>query len=88
MQACHRKTMPCNMQHAPGSRGYATCKKSFMQSCKLSTWYPCKLVAWNHVVWVACDVITSLCYYVMESMWESISPSCKKMQVCVLCIYT
>ena len=75
MQACHRKTMPCNMQHAPGSRGYATCKKSFMQSCKL--------VAWNHAVWVACDVITSLCYYVMESMWESmwesISPSCKKM---------
>jgi len=35
------------MQHAPGSRGHATCKKSFMQSCKLVTWYPRKQVARN-----------------------------------------
>jgi len=83
MQACHRKTMPCNMQHAPGSRGHATCKKVSCNLVNLPPCDPCKLVAWNHAVWVACDVITSLCYYVMESMWESmwesISPSCKKM---------
>jgi len=35
------------MQHAPGSRGNAPCKKTFTQTCKLVTWYPRKQVARN-----------------------------------------